>query len=112
MAPLKAIVESESYTAARRAMGVDCKRLDEILEAVVLELSAAPEFFPRTPYTDLRTVKTTSFSSDVDEYLILFRIEKHQVVLEYISVADTHDPPTGHPKNVPRPVEEDDVEFT
>jgi hypothetical protein len=112
MAPLKTIVESESYTQARRALGVDCKRLDEILDGVMLELAAAPEFFPRTPYTELRTVVTTSFSSDVAAYLIIFKIEKHQVVLNYIGVADAHDLPTGHPKKAEHRAEDDDLELT
>jgi hypothetical protein len=77
MAPLKTVVESDSYTDARRALGVDCKRLDEILDGAMLELAAAPLFFPRTAYTELRTLVTTSFSADVDEYLIIFRVDKH-----------------------------------
>jgi hypothetical protein len=91
MAAHKTVVESSSYTEARRLLEVDCKRLDEILEGIVWELSRRPQDFPRAPYTDLYCIATAQFT-DIPSLWIWYVFDEHTVTLEHIEHADYGEP--------------------
>jgi hypothetical protein len=84
MDTLRTILESEEFTESRRALGIDPKRLDEILDGIVEVLCRDPEEFPQVEYTDLRRARTRPFPPEVASYGIFYSYDANTVTLKYI----------------------------
>lgn len=86
MAALRQIVEHAEFTAARRALDLDVRLLDEILEGVTGVLARNPERFGRVDYTSkLRTIATRDWApAGKPRFIIYFSFDAETVTLEYI----------------------------
>jgi hypothetical protein len=86
MADYRQIVEHPEFTAARRALDIDVKLLDEILEGVIGVIARIPETFGRVEYTKkLRSVATRDWTqSGKPRFIVYFSFDKETVTLEYI----------------------------
>jgi hypothetical protein len=84
MDTLRTIVESPEFKEARRALDIDSRRLDEILEGVCEVLARKPDEFPRVPETTLRRAKTRPFPPAIPSYGIYFEHDDTTVTLRYI----------------------------
>lgn len=88
MADYFQIVEHSDFTAARRALDIDAKLLDEILEGVIDILARIPETFGRVSYTKkLRSLATRDWAPvGKPRFIIYFSVDKKQetVTLEFI----------------------------
>jgi hypothetical protein len=79
------VVEHADFTAARRALDIDVRLLDEILEGVSSVLARIPESFGRVEYTKLRTVATREWTSaGKPRFIIYFSFDDETVTLRYI----------------------------
>lgn len=86
MATYREIVEHQEFTDARRAMDIDVRVLDEILEGVLDVLARIPETFGRVEYTKrLRAVATRDWA-DIGKprFIVYFSFDDETVTLEYI----------------------------
>jgi hypothetical protein len=87
----RTIVEGPEFTTERRALDIDCRRIDEILEGVCEVLARKPDEFPTVANTPLRRVRTRPFKPDVPSYGILFEYDADTVTLRYIYRIDVLD---------------------
>jgi hypothetical protein len=86
MAAYRQIVEHDDFKAARRALDIDVRLLDEILEGVVDVIARIPETFGRVEYTKkLRVVATRDWAAlGKPRFIIYFSFDDETVTLEYI----------------------------
>jgi hypothetical protein len=86
MAAYRQIVEHPEFKAARRALDIDVRMLDEILEGVVDVLARIPDTFGRIDYTNkLRVVATRDWAPvGKPRFIIYFSFDDETVTLEYI----------------------------
>jgi hypothetical protein len=86
MADYREIVEHPEFTAARRALDIDVRVLDEILEGAIDILVRIPESFGRVEYTrKLRTLATRDWApAGKPRFIIYFSFDDETVTLEYI----------------------------
>ncbi len=93
MATRREIIEHDDFKAARRALDIDVRLLDEILEGVVEVIARIPETFGRVEYTNkLRVVATRDWASvGKPRFIIYFSFDDETVTLEYIHRHDIDD---------------------
>jgi hypothetical protein len=86
MATHREIVEHPDFKAARRALDIDVKLLDEILEGVTSVIARIPEKFGRVEYTNnLRVVATRDWAAvGKPRFIIYFSFDDETVTLEHI----------------------------
>lgn len=93
MADYREIVEHPDFVTARRALDVDVRLLDEILEGVIDVLVRIPESFGKVQYTKkLRSVATRDWApAGKPRFIIYFSFDDETVTLEYIHRHDVSD---------------------
>jgi hypothetical protein len=86
MATYREIVEHADFTAARRALDIDTRFLDEILEGVSSVLARIPETFGKVENTTrLRTLATRDWApAGKPRLIIYFSFDDETVTLEFI----------------------------
>jgi hypothetical protein len=86
MATHREIVEHSDFTAARRALDIDARLLDEILEGAVDILARIPESCGRVECTKhLRVLATRDWApAGKPRCIIYFSFDKETVTLEFI----------------------------
>lgn len=84
---MRDIVEDHSFDRARALLGIDIRRLDEILEGLTFTLARNPELFERVPGTYLRVALTTRFP-DVPALRVFFTVDAQRVTLVAIEERD------------------------
>lgn len=82
------VVEGQWFPDSRRALGLSARRLDEILEGVILTLAAQPKRYPIVAGTTLHTLTTDGFPPHLPSYTIYFNFNAQTVVLEWIEHTD------------------------
>jgi hypothetical protein len=90
---IRTIVERPLYVACKESLGIDCKRLDEILDGITLKIAVEPTFFPRLPSTDVRRARTQEFPPDIPSYSIWYTYDSQKVVLELIELTPADELP-------------------
>jgi hypothetical protein len=93
MAAFREIVEHPEFTAARRALDIDVRVLDEILEGVVDVIARAPQRFGIVEYAkNLRVVATRDWTPlGKPRFIIYFSFNDEKVTLEYIHCHELDD---------------------
>ena len=88
MAPFKArtIVETPLYVASKTALGIDCERLDEILDGILMKISIEPMRFPFAPGLEVRRARTQGFPPHVPSYRIWYTFDSNTVTLQLIEL--------------------------
>jgi hypothetical protein len=86
MASYRQIIEHPEFKAARRALDINVRLLDEILDGVLDVLARKPETFGRVEYTKkLRAVATRDWTAaGKPRFIIYFSFDDETVTLEYI----------------------------
>jgi hypothetical protein len=87
MASHREIIEHDDFKAARRAIDIDVRLLDEIMEGVVDVIARIPETFGMIDYTrrNLRAVATRDWAeAGKPRFIIFFSFDAETVTLEYI----------------------------
>ena len=82
----RALIETELYRAGKQSLGIDCSRLDEILDGITMKMAVEPGYFPRLPGTDVRRARTQEFPPDIPSYRIWYTFDSQQVVLQLIEL--------------------------
>ena len=103
MGAYREIVEHPDYVAARRALDIDVRLLDEILEGVIDVISHIPHKFGIIKNAKhLRVVATRDWAPDKPRFIIYFSFNAKTVTLEYIhghELDDTdYDYKEAHPR--------------
>ena len=101
MASERTVIEQDTFRAAREALRVNCKQLDDALEEITLNIARLPDYYPYVPPgKTLRRCRTRAFSPNIPAYDILFTFDEDTVTLLYIDRADPrHLPNPGAPEN-------------
>lgn len=95
MASFKArtIKQTPLYDACVEALGVDCMRLDEVLEGITFKIAIEPKFFPQLAGTQVRRARTQEFPPDIPSFRIWFTFDSQTVFLELIEVTPADELP-------------------
>jgi hypothetical protein len=89
---IRTIIESDAFVETRLALQGSAKRVDEILGGSHHALARRPSYFPRVPGTTvLHSLRTEEFPPHIPSYLIWFRFDDQEVVLEELSFAFPED---------------------
>jgi hypothetical protein len=95
MAPYKqrTLVETPIYAECKASLGIDCQRLDEILEGIMMKIAVEPEYFPRLVGTHVRRARTQEFPPDIPSYRVWFTFDSQKVMLELIELTPADELP-------------------
>ncbi|MFD1516368.1 hypothetical protein [Pseudonocardia yunnanensis] len=94
---MRDVRESALFTEQCQQLGLEVKRLDEVLESVVWAVANAAEDLQTVPGSPLGWIATDPWPG-VPEMIVLFRIESDEIVdLKWIEVLrqDPNDPTDG-----------------
>jgi hypothetical protein len=87
MAPFKirTIVETPLFAACKNSLGIDCERLDEILDGITMKIAVEPKFFPRLKGTEeVRRARTQEFPPHIPSYRVWYTYDSLTVTLQFI----------------------------
>ena len=83
----RTLIESDLYSVCKDSLGVDCKRLDEILEGITTKIAVEPDFFPRAPgLKGVRRARTQEFPPDIPSFRVWYTYDSQTVVLHLIEI--------------------------
>lgn len=84
---LRTIRQEPKFDEQLETLGIACKRLDDIMEAVCFALSRSPDIYPKIPGTCLRVLKTVIYP-DSPSLRIFFTFSHEEVHLLTIEFCD------------------------
>src|SRR5260370_1073348 len=82
----RTLVETPLYVACKQSLGVDCRRLDEVLDGLTMKIAVEPTFFPRLPGTEVRRARTQEFPPNIPSYRVWYEFDSQKVVLQLIEL--------------------------
>jgi hypothetical protein len=83
---IRTLIETPLYVAGKEVLGVECKRLDEILDGITMKIAVEPTFFPRLVGAEVRRARTQEFPPDIPSYRVWYTFDSQTVVLQLIEL--------------------------
>jgi hypothetical protein len=81
----RTLVETPLYAACKETLGVDCERLDEIIEGVTMKMAVEPKYFPIAPgLENVRRARSKEFPPEIPSFRIWFTYDSQRVYLQLI----------------------------